>query len=319
MGKEEDFFEDYIKNKKEVKRIYHDHNYKAKFFLLGFDSNVEKIVLDEKHKIIKGEKIDLEKIYKSVNTHGVEAYEYFLEFSYTSNTKEGDYSQTAYRELERINFFFEVFYEGKIKINHFPLLCQIKKEGDYKSIGNYYDTKVYHGYRVKHYFDKVELEKLIEHWNKLNLIDETNNTTFRIARSRFSFSSLKYLDEDKLIDLMISFEALFLGVSEKGELSYKLALRVSKFLANEYNSIELFDFIKKAYSLRSSVVHGSNIKGNKIKFKGKAFMIDSVVSELTVIMRKTLRSYIQEFNDLKVSDFINHIDNTIISSFKKDM
>jgi len=299
---------------KKKERDYWNHNYKARFLILDFDSNQDNIVLDENHTIKMGDNVDLERIYKTQNSNGFEKNTFFLDFKYTANTKNGENSQTAYRELEKINFFFEVFYEGEIKIKQFPLYGQIKQEGDYKSMGLYSDSKVFGGYGKRCSFGEDEIKGLIEKWQNFISIDESVNKTFKIARNRFLFSTLKNSDEDKLIDLMIAFEAFFLDVTEKSELSYKLALRVSRFLENNYDNMEVFDFIKKAYNLRSSVVHGSNTKSNEITFKGQKLSLKSVVFQLHKFMREVLALYIVKYNNITISNFIKKIDATIINN-----
>jgi len=59
--------------------------------------------------------------------------------------------------------------------------------------------------------------------------------------------------EDRLIDQMIAFESLY--IADDKELRYKLALRTAFLLGKK--RAKIFSDMKKAYDLRSQIVHGS--------------------------------------------------------------
>ena len=65
--------------------------------------------------------------------------------------------------------------------------------------------------------------------------------------------------EDRLIDYMIAFEALYLndtGAQERGEMRFRLALRVAQFLRELNQQKSLYREMRAAYNMRSSIVHG---------------------------------------------------------------
>lgn len=78
-----------------------------------------------------------------------------------------------------------------------------------------------------------------------------------IALRRYALATIRPSLDDRLIDLMICAEAIFLRV-ESNELTYKLAHRAALFLGgNASSKKEVFKFFTDAYSMRSKVVHGS--------------------------------------------------------------
>ena len=81
------------------------------------------------------------------------------------------------------------------------------------------------------------------------------SSQLKIALDRFDAAYYETI-EDSLIDQMIAFESLFLG--DEQELNYKLAMRAAFFLEKDEEKRNVtFSNIKKAYNLRSKIVHGS--------------------------------------------------------------
>lgn len=93
-------------------------------------------------------------------------------------------------------------------------------------------------------------------WTQLRHDGVTRHRELGVALRRFSDAGDRDRDDDALIDLMISAEALF--VPERDELGYRLALRIAFFIAEEMGLTkeEVFRHMKRAYSARSKLVHG---------------------------------------------------------------
>lgn len=87
-----------------------------------------------------------------------------------------------------------------------------------------------------------------------------------VAARRLQYSAERSRDEDRLTDLMIAAEALFLEESERQELSLRLSLRAAWYLADGAdNRVEIYDLFRKAYGLRSKVVHGSQTDTQELR------------------------------------------------------
>lgn len=86
---------------------------------------------------------------------------------------------------------------------------------------------------------------------------------FNLAIEYFNKSYIEpYTPRDSFLDLMITLENLFLKKTSQ-ELSYKLSMRMAHILGEgQKDRINIFNFIKDAYNLRSKIVHGE--KSNKL-------------------------------------------------------
>ena len=98
-----------------------------------------------------------------------------------------------------------------------------------------------------------------------------------IALERFNLS---YSEDtsDRLIDQMIGLESLYM--SDDKELKYKLALRAAFFIGDEDSRETIFDNIKLAYDIRSSIVHGSRSK--------KLDKLDEITPTLEEYLRQSI-------------------------------
>lgn len=120
------------------------------------------------------------------------------------------------------------------------------------------------GFREK-YFLAMEKAKNFElFWEKICTLDLTKHSFLRVALDRFNHAYDKYADEDKLIDYLIAFEALY---SEgAGDLRYKIPTRIARLLKEvPKERMELSSFMKIIYNGRSSIVHGDEISEKIIK------------------------------------------------------
>lgn len=85
-------------------------------------------------------------------------------------------------------------------------------------------------------------------------------TNVRLASRRLSLAALREADDDRTVDACIGLEAL-LGEG-RDELSHRLALRAATVLATRHShpasGQRVYDLMKKVYSHRSAVVHGTS-------------------------------------------------------------
>jgi len=287
-----------------------ERKYKAKFILFGFNSEMDRIELDKNVIIRKGSENELEEMYEKAKLNRELSQKFFLEYEYMA-IRSSIMPNEGYDFMEKVNAFFEIFTKGSVKTAHF--ISYVLSENKFESIGFSNDTKVKTYLSEETLIKAKDEEILVSNWKRYILNYEKK--ALRIGIRRLLFSTQKYEFEDRLIDLMIAFESTYLDESEKGELSFKLALRSSYLLRTNFDRKEVFDFMKKAYSLRSSIVHGANIKGNVIKFKGRTLDLKYVVLTLTDLMRVTYMIIITERKESKMKDLINAIDYEIIDSF----
>lgn len=126
-------------------------------------------------------------------------------------------------------------------------------------------------------------------------------TAINIAVRRFNLSYSSDF-EGKIIDQMIAFESLFLGYDQ--ELKYRLALRTA-FLLGKYDKEErnnVFNNMRKAYNLRSEIVHGNkevdNAKLQEIIPQTEEYLRQSIRKFLSMLLQgHTLKSLRQDTDE----------------------
>lgn len=288
-----------------------ERKYKVKFLLLGFNMELNYLELEDNLIIRKGDDGELQEMYERIKQNNAQSQRFFVEYEYKSKDT-STFSKEGYALMDDLNTFFQIFYNGIVKAAHFSRYGWI--DNKYQSIGFSTNTRVSTYFPEGYIFENKEVKSIKEKWCSYRV--QTKNKALKIATNRFLLSTQKYDNEDQLIDLMIAFEAIFLDVSEKGELSYKLALRSSYLLKNDFRSLDVFDFMKKAYNLRSSIVHGANFKGNEIKFKEKKLDSKSVVSTLTDLFRVSVQIILIEREETEIQHLIKAIDSEIVEGFK---
>jgi Apea-like HEPN len=113
----------------------------------------------------------------------------------------------------------------------------------------------------------------------------------QIALRRFGFGGERIRSEDRLIDLVIAAEAVFLA-GEHQESAHKLALRSALMLGGIVGQPnEIFRTMKRAYDARSKVAHGSAVP--ELKFaNGEPASLDDYVELVSAYMRTALKSLI---------------------------
>jgi hypothetical protein len=88
----------------------------------------------------------------------------------------------------------------------------------------------------------------------------------QLAYSRYMLSLEKESWEDRLLDLWIALESLFVPDGKKGEIMFKLRYRIAYYFADSFPERKrLSDFIKYSYNHRSEIVHSGKIMGAELK------------------------------------------------------
>ena len=130
-------------------------------------------------------------------------------------------------------------------------------------------------------FQVEDTEKLIDTWK---LLQNINNASIETAVRRFNLSYEKRYNDDKFIDMMISYESLFSKEGERTDsISYKLALRSLRLLyAKPEDRKTKFKHMKDdIYAKRSNAVHGGSQK-----------VTISDLSDIEGLMRDSINRYL---------------------------
>ena len=129
---------------------------------------------------------------------------------------------------------------------------------------------------------EAEAGQVVQFYNYLLTIDISGEHALELAIRRFNLAYERAMPADKLIDMMIAFEALLLP--EKDELALRLSLRVANLLRNIANRQDIFKKMKKAYKLRSDTVHGSGTNDKEIS---------KSVQDMEELLRQSLRNVLK--------------------------
>lgn len=109
-----------------------------------------------------------------------------------------------------------------------------------------------------------EIQLFLDLWRLL----ESGAARFAFSIRRFNLAFGRRLLDDRIVDLVIAAEALFLSdLDEKyrGELRYRFALRAAKFITHPtYSERDIFRIARSAYDARSAVVHGGSPKDTRL-------------------------------------------------------
>ncbi len=139
-----------------------------------------------------------------------------------------------------------------------------------------------------------------------------NNIMMAIKRFHYAYGRPLY--EDKLIDFIIAFEALFLKDDERDDMRYRLSLRTAYFLKNKEDDERerkgIYDHIYEAYGKRSKIVHGERAKDIELSSDFIAYIENYLRLSIKTVLEKS--SY-----DKKHEDFINKLGLCILG-FKED-
>jgi hypothetical protein len=136
-----------------------------------------------------------------------------------------------------------------------------------------------------------EVPDFIELWRLL----EQGSVRFGFSIHRFNLAFERGLLADRIVDLVIAAESLFLGdlnVQDRGELRFRFALRAAKFIDHpNYGERDIFRVMRQAYDVRSAIVHGGSPKETPLPNNQSATLptfIDAIEELVRLGLRKAL-------------------------------
>ena len=146
------------------------------------------------------------------------------------------------------------------------------------------------------YGGKLELlEDEVLHFIELWHLLEEGAARFSFSIHRFNLAFDRGLLADRIVDLIIAAESLFLsdlGVKDRGELRFRFALRASKFIEHpSYGEQDIFRVMRRAYDARSAIVHGGSPEETHLPDNPSANLptfIDAIEELVRLGLRKAL-------------------------------
>ena len=132
----------------------------------------------------------------------------------------------------------------------------------------------------------MEVEELQKMWSDLTGGTLGERPFLAVALRRFNMAFERQQLDDRIVDLIIAAESLFLNdQGNRGEQRFRLALRAAKFVeCPRYDPRQVFAVMREAYDIRSDLVHGGSIK--KIKLPD---MPDATLDDLVLASEEILR------------------------------
>jgi hypothetical protein len=146
--------------------------------------------------------------------------------------------------------------------------------------------------------EPTEVERFREFWHQVRELDFEHNAPLNVAIRRFEYAYERTKLEDRLVDYMVAFEALFFKRHEVGEFRHKLSVRVARLLGSTYVERErIADRIRDFYDKRSAVVHGEEVK-----------LDDAFVHEVEDNLRESIKLFVRHVQFQVHEQIINRLD-----------
>jgi len=281
---------------------------KSTCLLLGFDSEAEEIDLGDGLRIRKVAKDEIVELWRSSEWFRA-LVEFSMEFRYTPLKYLAELSIQASKltddekyqpldadtELEKLVCALRLFKKGWID---YPFIKEIVAPNLSREVS----------YSMKH--------------SKMNIISPPSGISYRLSRDeatefkalhnrikkkidssevylkRFNDTYRRVSVEDRLIDYMVAFESLYLVGEAPLEMPYKLAHRVALLLyRDEVERKQTFLEMKKAYSLRSDIVHGqrkTRLPTEPIRIDNREYSLSDFIQRIEEYLRCSIRLFLEE-------------------------
>jgi len=145
---------------------------------------------------------------------------------------------------------------------------------------------------------KTEVNEFKNFWNGFEKMDLEELTFLSVAIRRFNYAYERDKLEDKLVDFMVAFEALFFKEGESGEFRYKLSTRVARFLEHNYVQKEhVMKSMNEFYDKRSAVVHGEKVD-----------LDEQFVNGVENYLRRSVKLFLERLQQFSHNEIITHLD-----------
>jgi hypothetical protein len=148
--------------------------------------------------------------------------------------------------------------------------------------------------------DGAWLSSFKQFWDRLQSEGVRKRKFLDVAVRRYSYAHERHRLEDKIVDLLVAADALFLSDYNKadpyiGEIRFRMSLRAALFLdSNGEARKRIFRQMRAAYDLRSSIVHGGDTGKVKLPPRpdGSSTPVEVFVWTIQEYMRVTLQKAI---------------------------
>lgn len=142
------------------------------------------------------------------------------------------------------------------------------------------------------------VDRFREFWLNLQHAEVRRRKFLGVAVSRFSYGHERHRIEDRVLDLFIAAEALFLSEEgNTGEITHRLSERAALFIGGSDTELckHIFRFMKTAYGLRSTIAHGKIPRAKKLPTKpdGSRMSLEEFVWAMHEYMRIAIHKAVE--------------------------
>jgi hypothetical protein len=140
--------------------------------------------------------------------------------------------------------------------------------------------------------DKNDCARLKPLFRNLNEDPQLKSGPLGVALRRLMYSMERSRPEDRFLDDMIAAEALFGDSSAKTEVGYRLAIRAAFALqpVDREKRRKIFDAMRIAYNVRSTIAHGSLPKPKDLMVNGHRVQLSEFVGTIEDFVRAAAAS-----------------------------
>ncbi len=167
-------------------------------------------------------------------------------------------------------------------------------------------------YWGKYELSAGEVPLFLELWHLL----EEGAARFGFSIRRFNLAFDRGLLADRIVDLVIAAESLFLGdlgVQDRGELRFRFALRAAKFIEHpNYGEHDILRVMRLAYDARSAIVHGGSPKDTRLPDNESA-KLPTFIDAIEELVRLGLRKGLSMKEDGKKMRQTEYWDTLVLS------
>jgi hypothetical protein len=214
--------------------------------------------------------------------------QYVLECSLeTENTSEkpAETQRRIKHSIDSVALAFRLLKAGYVDANVILWIAEINGKKQTQFSAEIHPSEYLNDYRLATH----EIPKLCKLAAKTLKIDPEKRKSLRIAVDRFNRSYYEEENEDKLIDYIIAFEALFSSHERRSQhaiIPVACAMLLGKSEKQRHEIINLLDL---AYKTRNCIVHGSDL-GEMLE--EKKLNLEELTTEVEEILRASLRKLI---------------------------
>jgi len=264
----------------------------------GFKSEIDTFEFDSHFKIRRSTIEERSKFYSRASSFQrtelkIQDNQFFIEYDY--QLQRGLLMGIEPSEaIDIVSIFFAVCGDYSLNINQGNFY--VDSENGFASSGFYsLPNELRFPTHIEHRLDNLNALKKL--WPAFKLQFESNSRFALLAR-RFFYSILRVSLEDRLIDLFIAVEALLI-YEKNGSKGDKIAERLSKLLANQYNRDSVYELSESMYKARNEVIHGTNTIDNR---RGS-------VDQLIAFTRAAIQEYLLNFAGLDAKSLVKSLED----------